>query len=205
MTTIMSKLAGFVATDAGAEYRHVSEPIAKALPTGHPYSTRRWPHDNGDGTFLRTSGVFTHDAYFFQKEREATGRGPAITFAANDEILMCEWPTGARLRSIAYRRTVAGDDPDTAFSLVEDYMNDGAAGAFPAVTFVARDPADPNFPELILGTTSTNTEGHLFPAVALAYGINRRKSPLLISARVAGDVPANSGLFLWVEFVGQHL
>lgn len=204
MTSIMSKLGGLVGT--ALTYRHVSEPMAKALKTGHPYSSRRFPHDNGDGQFER-GNVFCFDADFFIKERSL--KQPAYTLAANDEILMAEWPSFARLRQIRFKRTVAAasDNPGAApNSPVTTYLDASTVpGAFPTFTLIAKDPTDPSFTPIVLGDASTNTEGTFYGMPNFAYGINRRKTPLLISIKLGGVVPADSGVMLWCDFVGQHL
>lgn len=206
MTSLMSKLGGLVgASGAAVPYRHVSETMAKALAKSHPYSTRRWPHDNGDGQFERGS-VFCQDAEFFIKERSL--HQPAYTLASADEILMTEWPTQARLRSIRYKRTVAAaaDNPGVANNTQLNYLDASTnPGAFPTFTIIAKDPADASFTPIVLGDVSTNTEGAIYLAPNWAYGINRRKVPLLISIKIGGVVPADSGVMLWCDFVGQHL
>lgn len=212
MSSLFRKIGGWVTAGVASTstpYRHVSEFISKALMKGHPFSSKRWPHDQGDGQFER-GNVFCQDGEFWQKERALNTPAGYAALAANDEILMSEWPSFARLRSVRIRRTVAAaaDNPGvTTNPQVLKYMDSNAnPAAFPTFDIIAKDPSDPSFTPIVIATVGTVTDGFVpINPIALAYGINRRKQPLEISIKVAGAVPANSGCVLFCDFVGQHL
>lgn len=207
MTQLLRKMAALV-TITGP-YRHVSEAWSKALPKGHAFSKRRWPTDNGDGQFER-GNVFCQDAEFWAKERSLNQPAGYVALAANDEIFMMDWPSGARLRSIRIKRTVAAAVDNagvTTNPAILNYMDSNTnSGVFPTFEVIAKDPQDASFVAISLGQAGAVTDGFLpITAAALAYGINRRKTPLSISIKVAGAVPALSGCVMFTDFVGQHL
>lgn len=227
MSELARKLGAKVATDG--TYRHVSLHMAKSLPDGHAFSTRRWPNDNGDGQMAR-GYISCLDAHFIAKR--ASLAHPLVvagTVAANhasslpadgEKILMGEWPTGARLRSIEYVMTTAedGTDNDTGnfpeFTDETDYWDNildsfavDVIAAFPNFTLWAEDPYDANFTPILLmpeAVSNGTKKGRAYSVAGLAYGVNRRKSPLMIVARAEGAVVANSALFLHMEFTEQH-
>lgn len=206
MTTTPNRLASLVAA-ATTVYRHVSEALAKAMPVGAAYSTKRWPYDIGDGLLTR-SAVFNTAGHFGYAERNLKPAGAVANLVANDEIVSFEFPTDARLLRIQFQRSIAAatDNPGTA--VINDptyFAASTAAGAFPQFDLVLRDPGDPSFAPITIASSGTATEGFLRVPTWLLFWMNRRKRPLLVSVKVAGAVPANSGVVVMADFVGPHI
>jgi len=212
-----SRFEQHVAASGTPRYRHVSEGFAKHLPYQHPYSTRFNPQDQSDG--MIPSGVcFVVDGVFAAKARNAAFKaknGGADDFPANGErIAMIEWPTSARIRDIRIIASTAAMNPGS-FNL--NYFDADTAAAFPTFTLQAMDPNDSSFtPIPLLDTVSTtvNVESpgsgtviitrQQLSLAALAYGVNRRKDPLIIEAVLGGNVVNNSLLYVAGEFVIPH-
>lgn len=205
MTAIKSRLGPLVG--AALTYKATSLHMAKALDYKHAFSSARFPYDQGDGQFDRGQASCT-DAIFVA----------AAALADGDKILMGEWGTGQRFRSISFLRTIAFVAP--AEQTAAQYFannNIGFTGdtttLFPNFTVWAEDPDDASFTPILLvseaetyGATVTDyvKTATLKPLSALAYGVNRRKRSLLISARAEGVVPINSGLILQTTMTEQH-
>lgn len=193
---------------ASPKFENVSEHMAKHLTKGHPFSTKRWPHDQADG-MLGSGIIVANDGYFMANERalayqEANGGALAYN-GSGDVIALCEWPTMGRIRSIRYMATTAAYDPDDVNNA---YFPNNTAAAFPSFTLQAVDPNDASFVAIPLLQnrvfTDSGTDTINFPELslaAIAYGVNRRKDPLIIQATLGGSVVANSGLVVWCDFV----
>lgn len=209
MTSFPGRLAALVAA-SGTVYRQISEALSKALPVGNAYGTKRWPYDIAAGLLTR-SAVFSVAGHFAYNERNLKPAGSVAALVANDEIVLLEFPTDARLVSIMFQRSVAaaGDNPGaTPYADVTTYFPANAnPGAFPAFDLILRDPNDPSFPAAgyTIGSTGTATEGIIRVPTWLLFAFNNRKRPMLISAKVAGAVPANSAVVVQANFVGPHI
>lgn len=192
---------------SGGIYEHVSENFAKHLPYQHPFSTKRHPVDQADG-MLSSGCLVCNDGMFIANERIASyiaKNGGSADYPGNGEtIAMCEWPTQGRIRDLRYFATTTENDPD---SYNTGYFAADTDAAFPSFTLVALDPADPDFRLPLIDTkTETDSASATFarPKLslqALTFGVNRRKNPLIIAAELAGSVVANSGLWVFAEFV----
>lgn len=206
MTTTPRILASLVAASATV-YRQVSEALAKALPVGNAYSNKRWPHDIGDGLLTR-SALFNTAGHFSYAERNVKPAGSVAALVANDEVVMFEFPTDARLLRIQFQRSIAaaGDNPGaTPMEDVTTYFTANTnPGAFPAFDIILRDPSVPAV-SYVIGSTGTATEGLIRLPTWLLFWFNRRKRPLLVSMRVAGAVPANSAALVMADYVGPHI
>lgn len=200
MTALKTRLGALVGV--GLVYEALSLHMAKALDHNHAFSSARFPYDLGDGGFARGQMSCT-DAIFVASSALADG----------DKILIGEWGTGQRFRSVDFKRTVAFSAPaeQTAAEYFENNtlaFTGNATAAFPAFSLWAEDPDDSSFEPILLAseaeTTGALTEGRLYPLAALMFGVNRRKRSLLISARAEGAVPVNSGLFIQTTMTEQH-
>lgn len=190
------------------KFENVSEHMAKHLTKGHAFSTKRWPHDQADG-MLGSGIIVANDGYFMANERALSyqeANGGVLTYnVSGDVIAMCEWPTMGRIRSIRYMATTAAYDPDSANNA---YFPDDTSAAFPAFTLQAVDPNDATFTPIPLlhnrvftDSAANTTNVPELSLAAIAYGVNRRKDPLIIQCTLAGTVVANSGLVVWADFV----
>lgn len=183
--------AALVAT-AATYYRHVSEHLARHLPMGHAYSTKRWPHDQADA-MLGSAIIQCNDAYFFTNER--TKGLAATSLVATNVVALAEWPTMGRIREIKLRLSAAADVVSNP-SRNTAYMPNGASAVFPVLTALrASDPADPSFTPIPL--LDANGDLHVD---AITYGVNRRPNPLIIEAVMSAAPPANSWLYLRTSF-----
>lgn len=201
MTALATRLGALVG--AAATYKGISVHMAKALDYNHAMSTARHPYDLGDGQFARGQMSCT-DAIFVA----------ASALADGDKILMGEWGTGQRFRSVDFKKTVAFAAPveQTAAQYFDNNklgFTGNTTAAFPAFSLWAEDPDDSAFVPILLAAEAETTgvgkeEGRLYPLSALAYGVNRRKRSLLIVARAEGVVPVNSGLFIQTTMTEQH-
>jgi hypothetical protein len=206
MKILNDKFAKHVAA-SGARFRHVSENYAKHLPYQHPFSSRRHAQDQADG-MLGYGTIIASDGYFVANERAAqyaAKNGGALAYpASGTTIAICEWPTQTRIRDVRVFATTAAMDPDSANTA---YFPADTAAAFPAFTLQAVDPNDPTFTPIPLMSNqviAVGSESANIPRIslaALAFGINRRRDPLVIEAVLGGNVVANSGLFVFCEFV----
>lgn len=199
-----------VANTGTARYRHVSEAFAKHLPPEHMFSTKRHPGDQS-ANMIPSGVAFVVDGVFAAKARNAAvmaKNGNVSDLPANGErIAMCEWPTSARIRDVRTIVSTAALDPG---SFNTAYFDADTAAAFPAFTLQATDPNDPTFtpiPLLDTVTVAVGTESFTrqqLSLAAIAYGVNRRKDPLIIEAVLGGNVVANSLLAVFTEFVIPH-
>lgn len=200
---------------ASIRYRHVSEGFAKHLAYPHMFSTKLSPADQSGGQ-NPSGAVFCVDGIFSAKARNAAlmaKNGNVSDYPSSGEIIaMCEWPTQARIRNVRFIASQAAMDPGE-FNL--NYFDADTAAAFPAFTLQANDPNDDDFdPIPLLDTRSTtftddNTDEVIVTTqqlslAAIAYGINRRKDPLIIECVLGGNVVANSLLAVYAEFVIPH-
>lgn len=184
--TIFSQL---VAT-TGTYYRHVSEHLARHLPRGHAYSTKRWPHDQADG-MLGSAQIQCNDAYFFTNERQ-TGLA-AGSLVATNVVALAEWPVMGRIREARFRQSVAAD---VSTGRNTAYLPAGASAIFPLVTTLrVADPADSTFTPFAL----LDANGDL-SVDAITFGVNRRPNPLIIEMVMSAAPPANSWAYLRTSF-----
>lgn len=198
-------------TGAGVRYRHVSEGFAKHLPMPHMFSTKIHPQDQSANQ-IPAGVVFCNDGMFSAKARNTALKlknGNVDDYPANGErIAMCEWPTEARIhniRVIASKATSGAAFNPGSFNL--SYFDAATAAAFPAFTLQAMDPNDSTFTPIPLLDDNTLSAGNVIQQLslaALAYGINKRKDPLIIEAVLGGNVVANSMLYVAAEFVIPH-
>lgn len=194
-----------------AAFRHVSEGFAKHLPPTHAFSTRRHPMDQSGG-MMPSGQVFANDAYFMALERAtnfAAKNGGALAYPlAAQQIAMMEWPTAARIRGIRAFATEATTIVGAVVANREQYFSATPAAAFPAFALIALDPNDSTFTPinlLITGDSANFRNGQNIPAwEAFAYGVNRRKNPLIIACVPTANVVANSGIALFAEFIKPH-
>jgi hypothetical protein len=215
MQIVNAKFEQHVANAGTPRYRHVSEGFAKHLPAPHMFSTKLSPADQSGGQ-NPAAVVFACDGVFSAKARNTALKlknGNVDDYPANGEIIaMCEWPTQARIRGIRVVVSKAAMDPDSA-NLA--YFDADTAAAFPAFTLRAVDPNDATFvPIPLLDTNSTtltdsgaDTVAVTFQQLslaAIAFGVNRRKDPLIIEALLGGAVVANSLLAVYADFVIPH-
>lgn len=207
MKIVNAKFAPLVAV-TGQTYEHVSENFAKHLPYQHAFSTKLHGQDQADG-MLGYGSIIACDGYFVTNERIAARvakSGLAADYPVSGEtIAMCEWPTQTRIRDVRVFATTAANDPDSTNTA---YFPADTAAAWPAYTLQANDPNDPTFTPIPLMSnyvaTDSGTDTVPIPRISLAalsYGINRRRDPLIIECVLAGTVVANSGLFVFCEFV----
>lgn len=209
MTSTPSRLAALVAASV-TTYRHIAEAMAKALPVGNAYTKKRWPYDIGAGLLTR-SPVFSVAAHVAYAEANLRPAGSVAALVANDEILLMEWPTDARLTGVRFQRSVAaaGDNPGAVpYADVTSYFTANTnPAAFPAFDLILRDPNDPSFPAAgyTIGSTSTATEGLIRLPTWVLFAFNNRKRPMFISMKIAGVIPANSGAVVLADFVGPHI
>lgn len=199
MQIVNAKFDKHVAASGDARYRHVSEGFAKHLQAAHPFSTKTSPADQSGG-MIPAGVVFCCDGIFAAKPRNAAVKarnGGTDDYPANGEIIaMCEWPTSGRIRNIRAVTSLAAENPLSANTA---YFDANTAATFPAFTLRAADPNDPSFTPIPL----LDADGQLSLA-AIAFGVNRRKDPLIIECVLGGAVVANSLLAVYAEFVIPH-
>lgn len=206
-----SRFEQHVADSGSARYRHVAEGFAKHLPMPHLFSTKIHPQDQS-ANMIPAGVVFCNDAVFSAKARNNAVRaknGGVDDYPQNAErIAMCEWPTEARIRGIrviASKATSGSDFNPGSFNL--SYFDANTAAAFPAFTLQAMDPNDSTFTPIPLLDNNTISAGVVVQQLslaAIAYGVNKRKDPLIIEAVLGGNVVANSLLAVMAEFVIPH-
>lgn len=215
MQIVNGKFDQHVANTGTPRYHHVSEGFAKHLAYPHTFSTKLSPADQSAG--MNPSGVvFCVDGIFSAKARNTALKlknGNVDDYPASGQrIAMCEWPTSARIRNIRVVASKAAMDPGE-FNTA--YFDADTAAAFPAFTLQAADPNDAGFtPIPLLDTNSTTLTDSGSDTVvssvlqlslaAIAYGVNRRKDPLIIECVLSGNVVANSLLAVYAEFVIPH-
>lgn len=204
---------------SGGTFEHVSENFAKHLPYQHAFSTKRHPVDQADGV-LAQGIVICNDGVFIANERIASyiaKNGGSADYPASGEVIaMCEWPTKARIRDLHVYATTGNEDPEDWNT---NYFTEDTAAAFPAFTLSAIDPEDTSFEiPLLEDFTQTFTDDNgvsggddvdvvtqRLSLQARAFGVNRRRNPLIISATLGGSVVADSALFVYAEFVIPHV
>jgi hypothetical protein len=207
-----SKFDQHVAASGAPRYRHVSEGFAKLLRPENIFSTKTSPADMSGGQ--SPSGVvFCVDGLFGAKPRNAALKarnGGVDDYPATGEVIaMCEWPTLSRIRDIrviASKATLGAAFNPLSADL--DYFDANTAAAFPAFTLRAVDPNDSTFvpiPLLDDNTIATGVVVQQLSLAAIAYGINRRKDPLIIEVLLAGAVVPNSLLAVYASFVKPHV
>lgn len=200
MKILNDKFDKLVAT-ATTRYRHVSENFAKHLRYQHPFSTRRHAQDQADG-MLGYGTLVACDGYFFAKERAgsyASKNGTAVAYPASGDIIaLCEWPTWGRIHDLHVYASDTGANGTVVGTANTAYFDANTSAAFPAFTLQANDPNDPTFTPIPLRETVGGVTR--LSMAALAYGINKRRDPLIIEAVLGGNVVANSGLVVRAEF-----
>lgn len=207
MQIVNGKFDQHVANTGNPRYHHVSEGFAKHLAFPHTFSTKLSPADQSAG--MNPSGVvFCVDGIFSAKARNNALKlknGNVDDYPASGQrIAMCEWPTSARIRGIRVVASKADMDPGE-FNTA--YFDADTAAAFPAFTLQAADPNDPDFtpiPLLDSNTIATDVVVQQLSLAAIAYGVNRRKDPLIIECVLGGNVVANSLLAVYADFVIPH-
>lgn len=194
-----SKFEQHVAASGTPRYRHVAEGFAKHLPVEHLFSTKLHPQDQS-ANMIPAGVVFCNDGVFSAKARNAALKaknGGTDDYPASGEIIaMAEWPTSARIRRVTVKASVSTQNP---LSANLSYFDANTAANFPAYTLQANDPNDPTFVPFPL----LDADGAISLA-AIAYGVNRRNSPLIIECVLGGNVVANSLLAVMVEYVIPH-
>jgi hypothetical protein len=211
MQIVNAKFDQHVAASGTPRYRHVSEGFAKHLEYPHLFSTKLSPADQSGG-MIPAGVVFCCDGVFAAKARNAALKlknGGADDYPLNTEVIaMCEWPTQARIHNI---RVIASKATSGAafnpLSANLSYFDANTAAAFPAFTLRAADPNDPTFTPIPLLDTNEISAGvnvTQLSLAAIAFGVNRRKDPLIIEALLGGNVVANSLLAVYAEFVIPH-
>lgn len=215
MQIVNAKFDQHVANTGSPRYRHVSEGFAKHLAFPHMFSTKLSPADQSGG-MIPAGVVFACDGVFSAKARNAALKaknGGTDDYPLSGEIIaMCEWPTQARIRNIRVVASQAAMDPDSANL---SYFDADTAAAFPTFTLRAVDPNDASFVPIPLldnfSTTYTDSATNTVAVpvrqlslAAIAFGVNRRKDPLIIEALLGGNVVANSLLAVYAEFVIPH-
>jgi len=206
-----SKFEQHVAATGTPRYRHVAEGFAKHLPVEHLFSTKLHPQDQS-ANMIPAGVVFCNDGVFAAKARNAAVKaknGGTDDYPASGEIIaMAEWPTSARIRGI--RAVVSKATAGANFNPLSQnlsYFDANTAAAFPAFTLQANDPNDPTFVPIPLLDNLTSGTDAIIPQLslaAIAYGVNRRNSPLIIECVLGGNVVANSLLAVMVEYVIPH-
>lgn len=220
MANLVRNLEGLIGT--GKTYPHVSQNMAYNLRHTHDMSLKKFPYDMADA--MPNGQVLAGDGFFFARERSQKHPlvqagtvplgDPASLPAAGDKIAMIEWPTQARLRNFGWQRTVAETDADfeggnlhadgsDQWDHVSEYFAIDTVAAFPSFNLWVEDPNDADFTPMLIGIQGDmpGREGWLKPWAAMAMFLNRRKYPLMISARVTAAVPMDSALILEASFV----
>lgn len=223
MTALSSRLENLLGV--AKTFTHCSEQVAKALAHNAEFSTKRWPYDLQDGQYHR-GVVSCVDMSFVANERSrnhpsvlagTVAFGHASSLPADTErVILGEWPTGSRLRSIDYHMTIAetnasypesGNGGSDYWAHMTNYFTQDVIAAFPDFTLWAEDPDDSSFTPILLieeADTTATKQGRHFSVAASAFGVNRRKKSLLITMTAQGAVPVDSALFLNMEFTEQH-
>jgi hypothetical protein len=215
MQIVNAKFDQHVANTGDPRYRHVAEGFAKHLEFPHMFSTKLSPADQSGG-MIPAGVVFCNDGVFASKPRNAAlmaKNGNVSDYPSSGEIIaMSEWPTQARIRGITVVASSATDDPLEANL---NYFDADTAAAFPAFTLQANDPNDPDFVPIPLldtvtteltdsGTDTVDVTNQRLSLAAIAFGVNRRKNPLIIECVLGGDVVANCLLAVYIDYVIPH-
>lgn len=187
---------------SGVRYTQIAEGFAKHLPYTHSHTSQNHAKDQSSG-MIPAGVVFCVDGIYGAKPRNAAlmkRNGGVSDHPANGErIAMAEWPTQARIRNV---RVVASQATFNPGSVNPDYFSPNTAAAFPAFTLQAVDPLDPSFVVPLLDTDADGVK--TLSLAAIAFGVNRRKHPLIIEAVLGGAVVDNSLLAVYCEFVIPH-